>query len=59
MIFSKIESEEGVQNFDEILAVSDGISLCVSVYILVHVSNGNLSVCVCLSLSLLLSLSIV
>lgn len=25
MIFSKIESEEGVQNFDEILAVSDGI----------------------------------
>mmetsp|Transcript_32392 Transcript_32392/g.52187 ORF Transcript_32392/g.52187 Transcript_32392/m.52187 type:complete len:495 (-) Transcript_32392:430-1914(-) len=25
MIFSKIESEEGVENFDEILAVSDGI----------------------------------
>merc|ERR1711966_610486 len=25
MIFSKIESEEGVDNFDEILAVSDGI----------------------------------
>ena len=58
MIFSKIESEEGVQNFDEILAVSDGISLCVSVYMLVHVSNANLSLSLSLSLSLPLSLSV-